>query len=136
MVHNGLHFCVTCDICKELLDPEVKENGSKPGVVKSSHYIGMCAVTLHKRHKTHREQHQKRNPNNVMVKHEKEKHNGEVQNYTARLIQSDKGLLHISLREAILIAGQHYGTSMYDRLERGKGTGIIRIETTMRQGFT
>ena len=132
----GCTYCVTCDTCKQVLDPEVKEVLSKPGGVKSSHYIGICAVSLHNRHKTHREQHNKRNPSNVMVKHEEEKHNGERQNYTAKLIQTDKGLLHTSLREAILIAGQHFGTSMNDRLERGKGTGIIRIEPTMRHGVT
>ena len=52
------------------------------------------------------------------------------------IIQTDRGLLHISLREAILIAGQHYNTSMNDRLEKGRGTGIIRIEPTTRHGVT
>ena len=132
----GCTYCVTCDTCKEVLDPEIKEIVSKPGGVKSSNYIGMCAVTLHNRHKTHREQHQKKNPSNVMHKHDVEKHNGDRQKYTAKLIQTDRGLLHISLREAILIAGQHYGTSMNDRLEKGRGTGIIRIEPIMRNGVT
>ena len=65
-----------------------------------------------------------------------ESYNGERQKYTAKLIQTDRGLLHISLREAILIAGQHYNTSMNDRLEKGRGTGIIRIEPTTRHGVT
>ena len=119
-----------------MLDPEIKEIVSKPGGVKSSNYVGMCAVTLHNRHKTHREQHLKKNPSNVMYKHDIEKHNGDRQKYTAKLILTDRGLLHISLREAILIAGQHYNTSMNDRLEKGRGTSIIRIEPTTRNGVT
>ena len=119
-----------------MLDPEIKEIVSKPGGVKSSNYVGMCAVTLHNRHKTHREQHLKKNPSNVIYKHDVEKHNGDRQKYTAKLIQTDRGLLHISLREAILIAGQHYGTSMNDRPEKGRGTGIIRIEPILRNRVT
>ena len=39
-------YCVTCNACKEELDPETQEMSSIPGGVKSSHYFGMCAVSL------------------------------------------------------------------------------------------
>ena len=68
-----------------------------------------------------------------MVKHENEKHNGQIQTYTAKMITTDRGLLQISLREALLIAGQVRSVSMNYRMERGKGTGIVRIST---QGVT
>ena len=99
-----------------------------------SHYIGMCAVSLHNRQLTHRTQHKARNKSNVMVKHEMEKHKGQIQEYTCRLVTKERSLLHLSLREAILIQGQVHGTSMNDRLERGRGTGIIRVN--IGQGIT
>ena len=96
-----------------------------------------CVLSLFTIDTKHTEKNiRKKNPSNVMHKHDVEKHNGVKQNYTAKLIQADKGLLHISLREAILIAAQHHGTTMNDRLERGRGTGIIRIEPITRQGVT
>ena len=107
---------------------------AKPGGVKSSHYIGMCATSLHNRQKTHRERHLVRDKHNVMVKHEVEKHNSAIQRYTAKLVQEDKGLLNIALREALLIASQQARISIYDRFEKGKGTGIVRTST--RQGVT
>ena len=125
----GCVYCVTCNTCKETLDPEVREAPSNAGGVKSNHYIGMCAVSLHNRHKTHREQWKARNKKNVMVKHEEEVHNGIAQEYTAKLVSTEKGLLHISLKEALLIAAQIRQVSMNDRMERGQGTGVVRIST-------
>ena len=125
----GCVYCVTCNTCKETLDPEVREVPAKPGGVKSSHYIGMCAVSLHNRHKTHREQHKARNRKNVMVRHEEEMHNGVTQNYTAKMVSMERGLLHVSLKEALLIAGQIRNVSMNDRMERGQGIRVVRIST-------
>ena len=62
-----------------------------------------------------------------MVKHDKECHGGVIQQYTAKFVKSERSLLHLSLTEALLIEGQLNRTSMNDRLERGKGTGVIRI---------
>ena len=120
----GCVYCVTCNTYKETLDPEVREVASKSGV-KTSHYIGMSAFSLHNRQKTHREQHAARNIQIVMVKHEIEKHRGSIQSYTIKLVQSDRGLLHISLREALVILGQLTETSMNDRKEKGNSTGIV-----------
>ena len=82
----GCVYFVTCDTCKEVLDPEVRKMVAKPGGVKSSQYIGMCATSLHNRQKTHRERHLVRDKHNVMVKHEVEKHNGTMQRHTAKLV--------------------------------------------------
>ena len=110
-----------------MLDPEIGEVSSVPGGVKSAHYIGMTATSLHNRHKTHREDHESGKQSNVMVKHDIDSHEGIAQKYTAKLVQTERSLLHLALREAILIDGQTYGTSINDRHERGKGTGVIRI---------
>ena len=128
-------YCVTCNSCKQVLDPEIKEIPAIPGGVKSAHYIGMSATSLHNRHKSHREQHLAGHKSNVMVKHDIECHGGIVQEYTAKLVQTERSLLYLSLREAILIEGQLHSTSLNDRHERGKGTGVIRINPT-RAGVT
>ena len=47
-------YYITCNTCKETLDPEIKEMPAKPGGNKSDHNIGMSAVTLHNRQKTQR----------------------------------------------------------------------------------
>ena len=109
------------------MDPQIKENTTVKGGVKSAHYIGMSATSLHNRQKAHREAHQTRQKTNVMVKHDIEEHGGIPQNYTAKLVQTEKSLLHLALREAVLIEGQIHGTSINERHEVGKGTGMIRI---------
>ena len=131
----GSIYVVTCNTCKEVLDPEVKEIPDIPGGVKSSHYLGMTWTSLHNRHKDHRQKHLARSESNVMVKHDKECHDGVMQQYTAKFVKSVRSLLHLSLTEALLIEGQLNGTSMNDRLERGKGTGIICINPS-RTGVT
>ena len=131
----GSIYVVTFNSCKEVLDPEIKEIPEVPGGVKSSHYLGMTWTSLHNRHKDHRQKHLAKNESNVMVKHDKECHGGIIQQYTAKFVKSERSLLHLSLTEALLIEGQLNGTSMNDRLERGKGTGVIRINPS-RPGVT
>ena len=67
---------------------------------------------------------------NALVKHNQEIHGGNKQSYTARLISQERGLLHLSVKEALLLESQLAGTSMNDRLEMGRGTGIIRIRAS------
>ena len=119
----------------EVLDPDVKEVLAILGGVKSAHYLGMTATSLHNRHKDHRKKHQSGLKSNIMVKHDQECHGGNVQRYTAKLVKSERSLLHLALTEAILIEGQMNGTSMNDRHERDKGTGIICINPS-RAGVT
>ena len=118
-------YCVTCNGCKEILDPEIKEVLSIPGGVKSSNYIGMCMVSLHNRQLTHRTEHKAHNKSNAMVKHEIDKHDGQIQNYTCRMVTVEKGLLHLSLREAILINGQINGTSKMTDWRKVKAQALL-----------
>ena len=89
----------------------------------------MSASSLHARHKDHRRGHHSRSERNCLVKHEIETHNGERQEYIAGFISRQKGLLHLALMEALLIEGQLAGTSLNDRKEKGRSTGVIRINT-------
>ena len=125
----GSTYYIKCKTCKEHIDPEIIDKPAVPGGIKSPNYIGMSATSLHARHKDHRKGHNARNKNNCLVKHEFEAHNGEKQQYIAGFINRQRGLLHLSLMEALLIEGQLAGTSLNDRKEKGRSTGIIRINT-------
>ena len=91
----------------------------------------MTATSLHNRQLAHRKGHEKNKPNNPMEKHDRECHQGIKQRYTAKFIGEERGLLPLSMKEAIMIEKQHAGTSMNDKLERGRGTGIVRIQANI-----
>ena len=78
----------------------------------------------------HRKGHSRGRLNNPMVKHESEHHQGEKQTYTSKFIGEERGLLPLSTKEALMIEKQHFGTCINDKLERGKGTEVIRIEAS------
>ena len=132
----GCLYYVSCLTCKQDLSPEVREVPAKPGGIKHSHYIGMTATSLHSRHLDHRKGHVSRDKRNVMVKHDIEAHGGEKQEYCARIIQKERGLLHLALREALLIENQLEGLDMNGRKERGRGIGLIRVQASSSQGIT
>ena len=124
-------YCIVGNTCNEEIDPQVRQDIQQPGGIKASHYIGMTATSLHNRQLDHRKGHEKNKPNNPMVKHDIECHQGNKQTYTSKFIGEDRGLLPLSMKEAIMIEKQHAGTSMNDKLERGRGTGIVRIQASV-----
>ena len=63
-----------------------------------------------------------------MHKHDILKHNGQVQQYTARYVTEERGILPLAMREGILIESQIHGTSLNDRKEKGRATGLVRIQ--------
>ena len=97
------------------------------GGVKSAHYIGMSATSLYNWQKTHREDHKAGHKANVMVKHDIECHEGNFQKYTTKLVKTERSLLYLTLREAILIKGQLYSTSVNERHKKCKGTDVIHV---------
>ena len=66
-----------------------------------------------------------------MVRHDNEHHQGNKQTYTSKFIGEERGLLPLSIKEAIMIEKQHAGTSMNDKHEKGRGTGIVRIQASV-----
>ena len=115
--------------CDELVENTEREDPKQPGGVKGPNYIGMTAGSLHARHKDHCKGHKARPKKNCLVKHELYKHEGIPQEYSAKHIGREKGLLHLALKEAIMIECQIAGTSMNDRKEKGRSTELIRIST-------
>ena len=85
-------------------------------------------TSAHNRMLSHRQGHVNKRNNNPLHKHDIEAHNGSVQQYTATVVEKEGSILHLTMREAILIEAQMHGTSMNDRYEKGRGNGIIRIQ--------
>ena len=119
-------YLIRCKSCHEKLDPDEKETPQKPRGIHSSHYIGLTTTSVHNRMIDHREGHRRRDPKNPLHKHDLDKHNGEIQQYVTSIIQSDRGLLHLVFREAILIEGQKAELRLNDKNERGRGE-LIRL---------
>ena len=117
----GCIYCITCNKCNEELDINIKQVPSSKGGMKSSHYLGMTMTSAHNRMLAHRQGHVSKKNNNPLHKHDLEAHNGDVQQYSATVVQKEGSLLHLTMREAILLESQLHGTSMNDRYEKGRG---------------
>ena len=87
----------------------------------------MTAFPYQYRQLDHRRGHISNRPNNPMVRHDNEHHQGDNQTYTSKFIAEERGLLPLTMKEAIMIEKQHEGTSMNDKHEQGRGAGIVRI---------
>ena len=67
--------------------------------------------------------------NNPLDRHDREKHEGEPQNYITRLVGSEQRILPLTILEALYIEAQVPGTTMNDRNEYGRGQ-IVRISAS------
>ena len=104
--------------------------------IKTPHYIGMTACSLHNRMQSHIEgQRTGTSSKNPLVRHDKDKHNGEKQTYSAVTVSKEQNLLPLIMKEAILIESQHFGTSMNGKEERGRGS-LIRIQARRQNEVT
>ena len=64
-----------------------------------------------------------------MTRHDLDCHEGEEQRYVMDIVTSERRLLLLKMREALLIEGQDPGLSINDRMEQGRGA-IIRLAAT------
>ena len=90
----------------------------------------MTAGSAHNRWLQHRDGHRRHNLGNALHRHDVEHHNGECQAYTAKIVTREISLLTLTVREAILQEHQKEEFSMNDRIEMGRGGGIIRIRAS------
>ena len=67
----GIVYAIRCITCKRDIDPIIKESLQKPGGVKTHHYLGMTACSIHNRMLSHRKGHLRGDPGNVLVIHDK-----------------------------------------------------------------
>ena len=122
----GAVYVIRCTSCKMELDPGLKENPKVPGGIMSSHYIGMTATLIHSRLLSHRQSHKSKSSSSIMHRHDVCSHNGEVQQYTADCITTERKLLQLCMSEALLIEGQNPGLSINNKMEQGRGS-LIRL---------
>ena len=55
-------------------------------------------------------------------------HNSIKQPYTAMFLGEERGFLPLAMKEALIIEKQTHGTSINDKLDKGKGTGMIKLQ--------
>ena len=70
---------------------------------------------------------------NPLWRHDLDRHQGEHQNYTARILRREQKLLPLCILEAIFIEKQIPKTSMNEKNEWGHG-GIVRLSA--KKGLT
>ena len=109
MWQNILYIFIICNTCNKEIDPQNRQQILDPGGIKSSHYIGMTATSLYNRQLDHRRGHVNNRPNNPMVRHDNEHHQGDKQTCTPKFIAEKRGLLPLTTKEAIMIENTMQG---------------------------
>ena len=61
-----------------------------------------------------------------LFRHDRDKHNGDKQNYTTGIIAAEAKIVRLYSLEAVLIEKQNTEISMNERNKRGRG-GMVRI---------
>ena len=126
----GCVYEVTCASCQEPIDQDLKETRDPGGQAKLN-YIGMTMCSIHSRMKDHLKSQRSKSSHNPMWRHDNEHHDGEPQQYKARILTRERSIFPLSLTEGLYIEGQYPGTSMNERNERGRGSLVrIRAERT------
>ena len=85
----GLVYAIKYNTCRQELDPGIKEYLEKPGGIKTPHYIGMTACSLHSRMQSHLAGQQRgTSTNNPLVRHDSERSNGVIKKHTLLLLST------------------------------------------------
>ena len=122
----GAVYVIRCNSCQMNLDPTVKEKPTEPGGIRTHHYIGMTATSIHNRMLSHLQGHKNKSNNSVMHRHDVLEHNGEIQQYSMDCVATERRLLTLCMREALLIEGQNPALSINKKMEQGRGS-FVRI---------
>ena len=89
----------------------------------------MTATSAHNRMLSHIQCHKSKSNSSIMHRHDVSDHNGEIQTYVMDHISTERRLLTLCMREALLIEGQDPKLSINDKMELGRGS-IIRLAAT------
>ena len=93
----------------------------------------MTSTSLHCTILEHQVDQKAKSGSNQLWRHDAEKHNGEHQTYTTRILMRERTLLPLCILEAIYIEKQITTTSMNEKNEWGHG-GLVRLSA--RKGVT
>ena len=78
---------------------------------------------------SHINDHKSKNSKSVMHRHDMDSHGGVAQRYYIEIVSTERKLLLLTMREALLIEGQDPSLSINDKMEQGRGT-IVRLAAT------
>ena len=124
----GCLYEISCNACQEPVEEDI--SGSKttkdPGGQSRPNYVGMTSTSLHCRMLGHQAGQKAKSGSNPLWRHDAEKHNGEHQTYTTRILRRERTLLPLCILEAIYIEKQKTKTSMNEKNEWGHG-GLVRL---------
>ena len=116
---------------------EEEQTGSKttrdPGGQHRSNYVGMTSTSLHCRMLGHKAGQKTKSGSNPLWRHDSEKHHGEHQTYTTRILRRERTLLPLCILEAIYIEKQSTRTSLNEKNELDHG-GLVRLNA--QKGLT
>ena len=118
----------------EPIEPQNKVKESrKPGGQARPNYVGMTRTSAHCRMQGHLSGQRAKSKSNPLHRHDVEGHQGEPQEYTARILASEQKQLPLNILEALYIEKQVAGTTMNDKNEAGRG-GIVRLRAVRGEG--
>ena len=116
---------ITCNKCQQSVD-DVSKRSREPGKQQGKNYVGMTMTSTHCRMNSHLSSQRSKSSKNPLWRHDRDEHEGQHQQYTARIMAKEKGILPLSILEALWIEKQYPQTSLNERNEFGRGS-IIRI---------
>ena len=128
----GAVYEITCNTCKESLGSDAEREPRDPRGQTRENYIGMTRTLVHCRMQGHLQKQKSKSSSNPLWRHDRDKHQGEFQKYTVRIIRKERNLLPLSIMEALFIEKQAIGTSLNDKNEYGRGK-LIRIRATREE---
>ena len=120
-VRNNLQYLQE-QIQTDSTTPESRELGGQT----RENYIGMTRTSVHCRMQSHLQKQKSKTTSNPLWRHDRDRHEGEPQRYTTRVIRRKRNLLPLSIMEALFIEKQAAGSSLNDKNEYGRGK-LIRI---------
>ena len=131
---TGTIYEITCNECKEPVDPDSclgQHRSKQPGGQPRHNYVGSSRTSLHQRMLAHMRGQRQKQGSNPLHRHDVEIHEGQQQEYTARVIGREQNILPLKILEGLYIEAQAPGTSMNERMEFGRG-GLVRL-TAIRE---
>ena len=89
-------------------------------------YVGLTRTSVHSRMLAHKANHLSKHSSNPMHRHDLDKHNGNIQEYTCQIIGRERKLIRLYNREALEIENLNEKQRINERQEGGRG-GMVRI---------
>ena len=86
-------------------------------------------TSCHNRMRSHAQGHKYKLESNPLFRHDRDVHNGEIQEYTTRVVSKEKSIFPLTMLEGLHIEAQIEGTSLNERNEYGRGK-LVRLTAT------